>query len=208
MSNANELPSSNEPATPQVEAPAEGTSPANSDTNNPSLLGQQPTPPAPAFEPITPESFKLPEGLEIEQPIVQEFVELLNKQDLSTKDRAQALIDLQAKVATTAVERMQAAWESEQAELQTAVRNDPEIGGAKLEPTLASIAQVLNQYPNAKEIRALMDSTGMGNQPEAIKFMKWVADQLTEGKPAVGAPASKPERSIEQIFYPEMHKGA
>lgn len=161
------------------------------------------TPEAPA--PLTAADFKLPEGLKADDGLIGEFVDLLNKGDLSAKDRAQGLIDLQAKVAKAAVEGQQAAWDAEQKMLKAEVRVDPTIGGPNLDKTLGGINKMIRQYPEHEKVFGLLAATGLGNHIEFVKFAKWAADQLNEGQaPATGTVPASGERDLAAALYTSM----
>lgn len=196
------------PVSPEAEQtptpPTTSDQPPKADPEN-TLLGKQPA--AEAAPSLDVKDIALPDGFEADEGMMTEFVGLLNKQDLSPKERANGLIELQARFATAAAEKAQADRVAAQESLQAEVRNDPEVGGAKLQPILGNIGKMLESYPHANEIRELMDSTGMGNHLGAIKFMNWVANQLNEGRPATATlPAPTGTKTVEEILYPTMKK--
>lgn len=166
-----------------------------------SLLSQQPAP-----EPLAVTDLKMPEGLTLDEPTVKEFVDLLNKEDLSTKDRAQALVDLQAKVAQAAAKAAEDEWAAKQEEMKAEVAADPEIGGANQAAVLGGIAKMLQQYPEAEALKAQFEFTGLGNSVVALKFLNWVAKQLNEGTPASGTPASAGQATLAEKLYPSLAK--
>lgn len=155
-------------------------------------------------EPLTLEKIKLPEGVELDPTLSQEFLDLLNKQDLSKEDLAAGLVELQQKASDTAAEKLAESWTALQDEWVKEVKADPEIGGNNLPPILGGIAKMLNEYPRANELRPLLAASGMGNHLEGVRFMKWVADQLNEGSTAVGGPGNG-VRDIAKSFYPNQN---
>ena len=213
--------------------PDEPNNPAPPTTETPSLLNQDPPPPPEekpeeppkpeekpeAPEPLTIESFKLPEGVEeAPEEIKTKFVDILNDQKMSPKDRAQALVDLQAEVMRQASEKLFDAWRETQAKWQEEVKADPELGGAKMSENLAGISKLFETYgaradataeakaAEIEELRKAMDYTGAGNNPTIIRFLHRIAKELNEPSLVSGSPtgqASTPESRL----YPTMAKG-
>jgi len=155
-------------------------------------------------EPLTVESLKAPEGMEIPAAEAEKFIGILSDDKLSPGDRANALLSLQAEVAKGWAEKSTAAFNDFWDQQVEAVKSDPEIGGAKLEPALAKISNVLNEY-GSPELREVLNVTRVGDSPAVVKFLAKIADVLSEGTPVRGTPA--PTKSLEETFYPSMKKG-
>ena len=200
---------------PKVETPSllNQDPPAETPPPEEKKLEEKPTAP----EPLTIESFTIPEDFESSDEAKTKFVEILNNQELSPPDRAQALIDLQTDVMRQASEKLFDSWRETQAKWQEEVKADPELGGAKMSENLAGISKLFETYgakadANAEtkaaeieELRKAMDYTGAGNNPTIIRFLHRIAKELNEPSPVSGAPtgqASTPESRI----YPTMAK--
>ena len=177
------------PATP-AEAPVEGAAPLE-------------TPSAPITEPITFDQLTLPEGFAISEDLSKSFVDLMNDKDMSPTERAQSLIDLQAKALTSMAEANQNVWNTQQETWKTEVKNDPEIGGAHLEGKLANIGKLLTEF-GTPELRGIFDLTGMGNNIHAIRFLDKIASQLTEGRFVSGSAPTVGGESAAQKLFPSM----
>lgn len=184
------------PTTPDPAAPAPG-----------SLITTPPAAPAaPAPEPLTLAALKAPEGKELDSELGTALVDLFNK-DMPAAERANALLDLQAKAGEKLTERLVTQWDELQTTWQEEVKADKEIGGDKLEPILGSIAKTLSEYPRQEEFKALLTASGMGNHIEGVRFMKWVAERLSEGRPVTGAPAMGAE-DLASRMYPTMRNNS
>lgn len=157
------------------------------------------------FVPLTADDLKFPEGMQVADADRDGFLGILNNRALSPSEQAQALIDLQAKVSKEASEAGSQAWTEMQTQWQNDVRNDPEIGGAKLDANLASIGKLIDQY-GSDELRAVMDLTGAGNNVHVVKFLANVARQLTEGGPVQSAQPPAQQQSLASILYPTMEQ--
>ena len=156
-------------------------------------------------EPVVPliaEDLALPEGFEFDETLRDELLSTMNNADLSAKDRATALIDLHTKALTQASEAASQAWDSLQEQWQNEVKADPEIGGTKLQPALASISKLVSEY-GSTELADVFNLTGAGNNPHMIKFLSNIAAKMTEGGFAPGSPAGG-ESSAAQRMFPSM----
>jgi len=153
------------------------------------------------FVPLTAEDIKLPEGdnFVVDEELRDEFLGVVNNQELSPKDRAQGLLDLYTKAATKASETASNEWNELQTKWQGEVKADAEIGGAKLPETLGRIGQLIDQYGDA-ETRTAFDLTGAGNNPAVIKFLNKVAAKLVEGGPVSGQPAAVESSTAAKLF--------
>lgn len=156
------------------------------------------------LEPVTAESIKIPEGLEIDDETMGSFLETMNDAGLSPQDRAQKLIDLQTKSLQDASEKSSQAWDDLQESWVKEVKDDPNIGGAKLKGSLASIGKLVAEYGD-KETTQAFDITGAGNNPHIVRFLHTVATKLTEGGSVLGNPSPEAKSTAEKMF-PSMNK--
>lgn len=193
--------------TPPIETPAE-----------PSLINGQTTPTEPPTTdekpveeaaavveeaPLTAADIEFPEGFTpASDELTNKFVETINDKELSAKDRATALLNLQAETMKAAEEARSAEWTKLQDTWRDEVKNDPEIGGDKLQPTLDSINRLVAEHGNEKLVEALA-YTGAGNNPEVVRFFSKMANLLTEGGYASGSPAGQ-EKTAAQRLFPSM----
>jgi len=152
---------------------------------------------------LTAEALKFPEGFTVDEASRDSFIELMNK-EMPAAERAQALIELQAKLAQEASEAGSREWQTVQDGWQAAVKADPDIGGANLSRTLSSIAKVIDEY-GSPEAREAFNLTGAGNHPAIVKMMANVAKQLTEGRPVSGTLPST-QATLAEMMYPTMEK--
>ncbi|HEY9155579.1 MAG TPA: hypothetical protein VIM69_10630 [Opitutaceae bacterium] len=152
---------------------------------------------------MTAESIKIPEGFQVDEPTQTEFLGIMNNDKLSGAERAQQLIDLQAKFAQSQSDALTAAWETQQETWRNEVAADKDIGGDKLEPALADIKKVVLEY-GSPEVNDILTNTGAGNNIHVIKMMHKIAKALNEGTGhASGNPAPQ-EKSAAQKLFPSM----
>lgn len=172
---------------------------------NKSLVNETKTETTTEFVPLTSEDVKFPEGMTVADGDRDSFLGILNNREMTPVQQAQALVDLQAKVSKEASEAGSQAWTQLQESWVNEVKADAEVGGAKLEPALASIGKLIDQH-GSPELRAALDLTGAGNNVHVIKFLNKVATALTEGGHVSGAPGGG-EQSLADALYPTMKKG-
>ena len=152
--------------------------------------------------PLTVEDIVLPEGFAPAPELQKEFVDVMNDADLSAKDRASALIALQAKALTAASEASSAAWTEMQDKWRTEVKADPAFAGEKLTTAVASVAKLITEY-GTPELNGVFDLTGAGNNIHVIKFLSNIAGKLTEGSFTAGSPSGG-ETNAASLLYPSM----
>jgi hypothetical protein len=146
--------------------------------------------------------FKLPDGMALDKVAVDAFTPLAKELKLSP-EQAQKFVDL--KVADT--QRQAEAWQSQQAEWVDQVKADTEIGGDKLEQSLA-FAKAAVDFIGDPELTKLLNTTGYGNHPTLVKAFVKIGKQLAPDSFVGGkrAPAANSEEAALAKMYPTMAK--
>jgi len=165
--------------------------------------------PLPTYDDLT-----LPEGMEREN--IGEFTSVLGEFEKSTKaDHAevnklgQALLERHVaevkKVAQVIIEEQHKAFETKKSEWLDSFVKDPEIGGNRQETTANKAREFIATHGGTseqqKEIRELMNTTGLGNHPAVIRLLANAMKGNEEGKPL---PATRPvptQKSKVQARY-------
>jgi hypothetical protein len=132
-----------------------------------------------------------------------DFLKLVNDASMSPKDRAQALIELQAKVLKAGSEAGTASWDKLQKEWVEKAKADPEYGGSKLEGNLATINDLLNTFGDA-EVRGLFNESGVGNHIALIRLLTKIGGALKEGRMLVGSSTNVQETDLAKRMFPNM----
>jgi hypothetical protein len=179
---------SNEP-TPPVEGQSQTPEPPKEPTPN------EP----PAFVPLAATDISMPEGFTVDEPLMNDFLAIVNNQELDGKERTNQLVGLYAKAQTAASEANSKAWETMQTEWQETVKADPTIGGANFEGTMTKVGKLMEEFGN-DELRQVFDLTGAGNNVHVVRFLAGLADKLTEGSFTPGNPASAPQDTASKLF--------
>jgi hypothetical protein len=157
------------------------------------------TPAAVAEEPLTAESFTLPEGTTLDEAQLTPFLEIMNTADLTRAELAQKLVDYQVSSQTAAGEAADEAaismWNDTQKEWQTEANALPTLGGAAMPQTLATIKKGLDTMGADKATYEALDLTGAGNHPAIVKILHALTKGLSETPPVPGSP---PEGKLSQ----------
>lgn len=119
--------------------------------------------------------FSFEEGKELNDSVVAEFSDVAKELNLS-QDDAQKLLDrMSVKIADNqqdAINKVRSEWE-----MQSKI--DKEFGGDKLDENLAFAKKALDDLGN-DELRNLLNSSGLGNNPEVIRFMIKAGKNISE----------------------------
>lgn len=144
------------------------------------------------------EDFKLPEGVEMDTESLEAFLPLAKELDLS-QDKAQKLVDYEVEQRQAQAQQQWDAWNKIQEDKRAETRNDPEVGKANFEESKALAKHALKEYGN-EELLKLFDSTGMGNDVNAIKFLVAIAKDLKEDKLKIGGQEARSGTRASRIY--------
>ena len=186
------------PAPSVAEAPAPAT-PAPAVES--SLLGSE-APARPTYS-----DFKLPEGATVDGDSLKAASTLFADSGLS-QEQAQKFIDLavsrekaQAESGLRAFVDLQNKWVSE-------IKADPDIGGERLQATIASATRAIDRLA-VPGLREALDLTGAGNNPAIVKAFARIGQMISEDRfrPGNGAPSTA-LRSPAEVIYGAAPKGS
>jgi hypothetical protein len=156
---------------------------------------------APAPAPLTEKDFKIPDGIVVAPEVQTEFLGIMNNAELDPAKRAQALIDLQAKVARSASEKASKDWDDTQTMWRNEVQADPQVGGTKMQENLGQVSKIIDEF-GSPELRHVFDLTGAGNNIHVVKFLLKMGAALNEGRQRQpGSPGSQPPQSQAQRIF-------
>ena len=184
-----------EPTTTDVNAaPAQGTAPSAPAEGT----GTQD---AKATEQVVPESYdlKMPEGVELDTAAAEEFTAIAKELKLD-QAAAQKLADIGAKMAQRQVEahaQLVESWTEQ-------VKTDKEIGGDRLEEILGVARRAIETF-GTPELKALLNSSGLGNHPEVVKMAYKVGKAISEDRIVTGAPKGSASNDPAKRLFPNMN---
>lgn len=133
--------------------------------------------------------FQPPEGKEFDPEMITAYSDVAKELNL-TQDAAQKMLD---KMGPIMEQRQNQQIEAVRTQWADAARSDKEFGGEKLAENLSVAKKALDQF-GTPELRALLNDSGLGNNPEVIRFMYRAGKAISEDKyvgPSQGA-GSKP----------------
>lgn len=138
-----------------------------------------PAPPAP----LKYEAFKVPDGIKLDDKEVAKFTDIIGARQIPQED-AQRLLDLYIAERKADVEHARTeqrrVWDTLNDTWKTQTRNDPDIGGNRLETSLSMAKAFVEEYggQDAPEILAHMTNNGMGNFLPVIRMFNKAAAAL------------------------------
>jgi hypothetical protein len=177
-----------------------------------------------AAEPEKPEAPVVPEAYDFQAP--EDFT--IDEQSVDTlKTRAKELGLTQeqfAGMAALGIEQIKAAtagpvqaWQAMQNKWKAEIEADPDLGlvNGELAPAPSQdVARVFAEYPRTKQLAERMFENGSGNEPEMVRFVRWVgqrmnaAGPLDQGKPAPATRQGNGFNDIASRLYPSANAGA
>jgi hypothetical protein len=152
-------------------------------------------------EAVVPESYdlKMPDGVELDQAAATEFTAIAKELKLD-QAAAQKLADIGAKMATRQAEahaKLVETWTEQ-------VKTDKEIGGDKLDENLGVARKAIDTF-GSPELKALLNSTGLGNHPEVVKLAYKVGKAISEDRFVSGSPKGNASNDPAKKLFPNMN---
>jgi len=144
--------------------------------------------------------FKVPEGIEINQPMLEEFKTTAKKHNL-TQEAAQELIDLQVKHVKGISEGLLTTFN----QIKTDWKKDTVTAlGADYKKELVYAGRAIEQF-GTPELRTILNQTGVGSHKELVKFFVKVGKAISEDKLVTGQQATG-KKSDAELFYGDSMK--
>lgn len=203
-------PSTAAPAAPDSSAATPASAPAPAVvpavTEDPSTNTPEPAKAADAPVLKAPEKyeFKAPEGQNLDPSVMGKFEALAKELDLSQAD-AQKFVD---SVAPEILAAQNAARDKQIAEWTEAAKTDKEFGGDKLTENLAIAKKALETF-GTPALTDLLNSTGLGNNPEIIRAFYKAGLKISQASFVAGGQAPKSQSSnAANKLYPDMPQGS
>lgn len=129
--------------------------------------------------------FKAPEGREFDSEVITNFTEVAKELNL-TNEAAQKILD---KMGPTLASRQESQVKALRQEWVASAKADSEFGGEKLASNLATAKKALDTF-GSTELRTLLNTSGLGDHPELIRFMYRAGKAISEDSFVGGAPAT------------------
>lgn len=157
------------------------------------------------------EGLKAPEGFEaLDEEALTLATPMMRKLGLDD-EKAQAFLEDAAPVITGMIAKAReadaAALKSQQdtlrAEWASAIKADPDFGGAKFDKTVADAGVFMDKFLD-QEGRDLLNASGLGNHPSLVKAFAKAGLHFAEGEIITGepAPVAKGHPLYDDVFLP------
>lgn len=170
------------------------------------LLGSDPAAPEVKPEVQAPESyeaFKMPEGITIDDGMLDKFTTLAKDNGFS-QEKAQGIIDLANDHVSGMEAKRLGEMNTKRESWVSSLKSDVDFGGEKLGKTIEGAQRVLGKY-GSDDLKKELNASGLGDNHELIKLLARVdratrEDKLVEGAAPLGGP-----RSAEEVLYPSSN---
>jgi|TARA_Y100000296_G_scaffold41222_1_gene47506 hypothetical protein len=154
---------------------------------------------------VTAEDLVFPEGVQVDEGIQKEFLDIANDKDMSSKDRANALVALQTKLYQAQVEGHQALMNS----WVDTVKADKEMigdSGKQLTENLA-VAKKGMEALKVDGLAEVLEQSGYGSHPAFVKAFYRIGKAIGEDSFRLGgAGADTTTKEAKNILYPSADK--
>ncbi len=147
--------------------------------------------------------FAMPEGIELNSAVADQFSEFAKERGLSQED-AQAVADLGAQLVQKQAEQQAEDWTQVRKQWADEVRADKEIGGDRLQENLGYAAKWLDTY--APDLREMLDATGFGDHPQLVRALVKAGKDISQDR-LVGGEQRTPsaDRDPARVLFPTMN---
>lgn len=129
---------------------------------------------APKGAPESYADFSAPEGVELDQDVLGNLKTIAKELNL-TQENAQRIVDLGVQMQ----QKQSEAWQAQVEKWVGEVKSDKEIGGDKLPENLGIARKAVDAF-GSPELKALLDSSGLGNHPLMIKTFVNIGKAISE----------------------------
>jgi len=150
------------------------------------------------------EEFTVPEGIEINPEVLEEFTPLLKDMG-ANQDQAQKLVDLQLKLNQRAAEIQAKQWADIQGNWKEAAETDDEFGKGSYDASVV-IARKAMRTIGTLALGKALEETGMGNHPEFIRFFYRVGKVIGEDSLSFGGAGKGTPKTAAERMFPNQGK--
>ena len=192
---SDEKQSDSSPETIEATTPTE--SEASAAANNETEGNAEETESEVASAPETYEVFELPENFDMNEETLGEYHTFAKENNL-TQEQAQRGVDMVAQMKQAEMNQ----WVEQQKSWVDDAKSDTEFGGDKFDQSISVAVKARDSF-GTPEFNEMLDSSGLGNHPEMIRFLSRVGKQISEDGVVVGG-SSISNQTREAVLYPSM----
>lgn len=146
--------------------------------------------------------FTVPETMELNQELLEQALPVFKGLNL-TQEQAQELIDLQAGFAEKESQALTDAWENTMTEWVDQSKSDSEFGGKVFTETLVNAKEAISAFGN-DGFKSMLETTGVGNHPEMIRFLNKIGKITKEHDILPGGSKGGEQPNQAALMYPSM----
>ncbi len=147
----------------------------------------------------TPKAYTLtlPEGSDLKTADVEAYA---NKHGL-TNDAAQEHLNSVHAAGVAQVSKLAKQWNEQTTAWQEATKADKEIGGEKLDASLARGKASIERY-GTSEFKQFLEQSGLGNHPEMIRYLARVGNAMAEDRTVIQqTPSAQGQQDYASALY-------
>lgn len=142
--------------------------------------------------------FKLKEGFTLDDNVMSDFTNIIGKEGLGlSQEQGQKLLDYYQDLQLKSQEKTIADFEKQKEDWK---KESLEKLGSNFQEHLKHSALLLDKFEGGKEVREMLETTGLGNRIEFINFFNNIGKQFAEGSP-LHSNAKPIERSHANILF-------
>lgn len=143
--------------------------------------------------------FNMPEGYELAAENAEAF-ELFARSNNLTNEAANQALDMAVKHVAKIQDEAVQQWRDEVAAWGNTIKTDKELGGDKLNASIAIAQKTVARF-GSPELVTYLEQSGIGNHPEVFKFCHRIGLQISEGGLVTGAGSGEGRRSTADVLY-------
>jgi len=142
-------------------------------------------------------TFDLPDDFDMNQDTLAEYHTFAKENNL-TQEQAQRGVDMVAKMKQAEMQQ----WVEQQKSWVEDAKADAEFGNDKFDESIAVAVKARDSF-GTSEFNEMLDSSGLGNHPEMIRFLHRVGKAISENSVVVGGTTTS-QLTREAVLYPSM----
>ena len=142
-------------------------------------------------------TFDLPDDFDMNQDTLAEYHTFAKENNL-TQEQAQRGVDMVAQMKQAEMQQ----WVEQQKSWVEDAKADAEFGNDKFDESISVAVKARDSF-GTSEFNEMLDSSGLGNHPEMIRFLHRVGKAISENSVVVGGTTTS-QLTREAVLYPSM----
>jgi hypothetical protein len=143
--------------------------------------------------------FKFGDGVELDEPAIQLFTPVLKELGI-TQEAAQKLADVFVKELTRQDSVLSEHYSSQRDSWAATSKSDKDFGGANFEAN-TKIAQTAVAKFGSPALKEILETTGLGNHPEMVRFFWKVGQTIREDSTVNPGGENPPPKDTASLLF-------